>query len=329
MPANLTPQYYSAEERFKQAKDDRERLKALKEMLGVIPKHKGTEKLQRDIKRKIARLKDDLQDNKSKKGARRFSYSVDKEGAAQLAIVGPPNVGKSQIVNSLTNANHDVADYPFTTRIFQPAMMPYEDIQVQLVDLPPISQDYMENWIPSMIKGGDAMLLIFDLSKDNLLEQIDTTFEILQHHKIEREQENIAEKDIRWTYLKSIIIGNKLDLPQATDNLLILKEFFDEQFSIFAMSSKNQADLQKLKQKIIQLLNIVRVYSKRPGHEPEYNNPFVFPRGSSLIDFAQAVHKDFAKNLKFARVWGLNKFDGQRITKNYILEDKDVIELHI
>jgi len=329
MPANLTPQYFSAEQRYKQAKDDRERLKALKEMLAVIPKHKGTDKLQGDIKRKIARLKDNIQDKKSKKGAKRFSFSVDKEGAAQIAIVGPPNVGKSQIVNSLTNTAHDVADYPFTTRIFQPAMMPYEDIQVQLVDLPPISLEYMENWIPSMIRGADAMLLIFDLSEDNLLDQVDTTFEILQHYKIGFEGKNIGEKDIRWAYLETIIIGNKFDLPQAADNLEILKEFYDELFSIFVISSKNQADIEKLRQEIIKRLNIVRVYSKRPGHNPEYGNPFVFPRGSDLIDFAQEVHKDFAENLKFAKVWGINKFDGQRITKDYVLEDKDVIELHI
>ena len=329
MPANLTPQYFAAEERYKQAKDDRERLKALKEMLGVIPKHKGTEKLQADIKRKIARLKDELQDKKTKKGAKRFSYSVEKEGAAQITVVGPPNVGKSQLVNSLTNATLEVADYPFTTRIFQPAMMPYEDIQIQLVDIPPISQEYMENWIPSLIKNSDAILLVFDLNQDDLLEQIDTTIEILTYNKIELFNEKIAEQDFRWTYLKSILLGNKLDLPQAKENFNILKEFYDERFSIFPISTKDKTDLVALKQAIIQLMNIVRIYSKRPGHEPDHKNPFVFPRGSTLIDFAQAVHQDFAKNLKFARVWSKKKFDGQRITKDYILEDKDVIELHI
>src|SRR4030042_868688 len=139
MPANLTPQYLAADERYKHAKDDRERLKALKEMLALIPKHKGTEKLQAEIKRKIAKLKEDLESGKSKKGARRISYSVTKEGAGQIVVVGPSNVGKSQLVNSLTNASLEVADYLFTTRIFQPAMMPYEDIQIQLIDLPAIS----------------------------------------------------------------------------------------------------------------------------------------------------------------------------------------------
>lgn len=329
MPANLTPQYFAAEERYKQAKDDRERLKALKEMLAVIPKHKGTEKLQGDIKRKIARLKDELQAKKSKKGAKRFSYSVEKEGAAQIVIVGPPNVGKSQLVNSLANTTFEVADYPFTTRVFQPAMMPYEDIQIQLIDLPPVSKEYMENWIPSIIKGSDGILFLIDLSKDDLLAQVEITLELLNYHKIELIDKSVAENDVRWSYLKSLLVANKIDLPNAEENFKILNEFYGNRFMICATSVIQQQYLEKLKQEIIRLLNIVRIYSKRPGCETDYKKPFVFPKGSTLIDFAKAVHKDFAQNLKFARVWGHSKFDGQRITKDYVLEDKDVIELHI
>jgi len=329
MPANLTPQYFAAEERFKQAKDDRERLKALKEMLAVIPKHKGTEKLQGDIKRKIARLKDELQDGKSKKGAKRLSYRVEKEGAGQVSIVGPPNSGKSLLVNSLTNASHETADYPFTTRLFQPAMMPYEDIQIQLIDLPPISADYMENWVPTIIKSCDFVLLVFDLSLNILLDQIESTLEILRSHKIELIGKQIAEDDLRWSSVKSIMIGNKNDLPQATNNLSVIEELYGDRFSILSVSAKTQVNMDLLKQTIINELNIVRVYSKRPGHEADHKNPFVFPRNSTLLDFAQAVHQDFAKNLKFARLWGKHKFDGQRINKDYILEDQDVIELHI
>lgn len=328
MPANLTPQYFSAEERYKDAKDDRERLKALKEMLAVIPKHKGTEKLQADIKRKIARLKDDLQYKKSK-GPKRFSYTIERDGAGQIAVVGPPNAGKSHIVNSLANVNFEVADYSFTTRIFQPAMMPYEDIQVQLVDLPPFAREYMENWIPSLIKNCDALLLVFDFSNDDLLDQIETTLELLHYYKIEVEDENIAKEDVRWTYLKSILIGNKMDMPNSEENYSIFKKFYGERFSIVTTLANDQMAIQKLKQEIVRLLSIVRVYSKRPRYEPEYNNPFILSRGKTVIDFAQTVHQDFAKNLKFARVWSRNKFNGQRVTKDYVLEDKDVIELHM
>lgn len=328
MPANLTPQYYSAEDRYKAAKDDREKLKALKEMLAVIPKHKGTEKLQAEIKRKISHLKDELEGGKSKKGARRFSYSVEKEGAGQISIVGPPNSGKTSLVNALCSTELEVADYPFTTRIFQPAMMPFEDIQFQLVDLPPISTEYMENWVPGIIKTSDAVFLVLDLNDNALLDKIESSIELLRHHKIELIEKEKAEEDARWTYLQSLVIGAKRDLQDAGDNLSVLKEFYQNTFPIIPSTADSAASMGIIKQHTAAMLDIVRIYSKRPGYEPEYDNPFVFPRGDTLLEFAKAVHKDFVDNLKFARVWSTSKFNGQRITKDYVLEDKDVIELH-
>lgn len=327
MPANLTPIYYSAEEKYKQAKDDHERLKALREMLAVIPKHKGTDKLQGDIKRKIARLKEEQQTKKTK-GPKRFAYHVDKEGAGQVAVVGPTNVGKTQLVNALTNATFEVENYPFTTRLFQPAMMLYEDIQIQLVDFPPLSREHLENWVPSLIKNSDALLLVFDFSRDDLLDQVETSLELLQYHKIEIEDIKTTKEDFRWCCMKSVIVANKMDISKSKNNLSIFKEFYGNRFPIFTTSAKDKTSIEELILKIVKLLNIVRVYSKRPGYDPEYNNPFILSRGKTLLDFAKIVHHDFAKNLKYARVWGKNKFEGQRITKRYTLEDKDVIELH-
>ncbi len=330
MPANLTPQYYAAEERYKSAKDDRERMKALKEMLAMIPKHKGTEKLQRDIKRKIARLKDEMDVQKSK-GGHRFSYSVEKEGAAQVMVVGPPNVGKTELINSLTTAKLEVANYPFTTRIFQPAMMPYKDIQIQLVDLPPISEQYLENWVSSMIRISDMMLLVVDASIDDLLEQIDSVLKILEGFKIYAEglTTNDALDTVHWVKLKTLLIANKADESTSVENYKILEEFYGERFEIIPVSAKNKTNLDAIKTAVVENLHIIRVYSKRPGHDPEMENPFTFQKGDTLMDFAKAVHKDFAENLKFARVWGKNVFDGQRITKDYLLQDEDVIELHM
>jgi ribosome-interacting GTPase 1 len=330
MPANLTPQYLSAEERFKQAKDDRERMIALKDMLANIPKHKGTEKLQGDIKRKIARLKDDI-DVKKTKGGHRFSYSVEREGAGQVVVVGPPNVGKSRLVSSLTGAGLEVADYPFTTRIFQPAMMPFEDIQIQLVDLPPIAEEYVENWLSSIIRLADMMILMIDASKDDLLEQVETTLSILGRFKIKPKGLTAQEviDPVHWSQLTTILIANKIDLPTALDNFPILEEFYRDKFELIPVSAFALINLDHLKNKIIELLAIIRVYSKRPGHEAYLDRPYTFQKGCTLMDFARAVHKDFAEKLKFARVWGKNVFDGQRINKDYILQDKDVIELHI
>ncbi len=329
MPANLTAQYYSAEEKYKNAKDDREKMKALREMLANIPKHKGTEKLQADIKRKIARLKDETEAKKSK-GGHRFSYSVEREGAAQLVVVGPPNVGKSQLISTLTSAQLEVADYPFTTRIFHPAMMPYEDIQIQLVDLPPISEEYLENWVSSIIRIADMMLLVVDANRDDVLDQLEMTNQILSNFKIKPEKSRPEEEtDPYWSVLKTLVLVNKIDLSHAVDNFQIFEEFYKDQFQILPVSALESINLDPIKTCIIDSLKIIRVYSKRPGHDPEMNRPYTFQQESTLMDFAKAVHKDFAQNLKFARVWGEHVFDGQRINKDYILHDKDVIELHL
>ena len=330
MPANLTPQYMAAEERYKAAKDDRERLKALKEMMALIPKHKGTEKLQAEIKRKIARLKDEMEVRRSR-GGRRFSYSVEKEGAAQVMVVGPPNVGKSQLINSLTGANLEVANYPYTTRIFHPAMMPYEDIKIQLVDLPALSSQYIENWVSSMIRISDMMIIVLDISRDDVLEQMETTLSILEGFKIKCQgiTEQVPEDNIHWVCLKTVVVANKADLAGAADNFKIFEEFYQDLYEIIPVSALNHTNLDSLRRAIVDRLEIIRVYSKRPGHEPEMDHPFTFYKGDTLMDFARAIHKDFAKNLKFARVWGKDVFNGQRINKDYLLQDKDIIELHI
>lgn len=330
MPANLTPRYLAAEERYKHARDDREKLKALKEMIAYIPKHKGTEKLQADIKRKIARLKDDMEVKKSK-GGHRFSYSVEREGAAQVVVVGPPNVGKSCLISNLTDTDLEVADYPYTTRTFQPAMMQYEDIQIQLVDLPPLSDEYAENWVSSIIRIADMMIIVVDVSRDDLLEQVEMTISILDRFKIKAREISIQDSlDTPYlSILKTIFVANKIDLPRAQNNYNILKEFYQGKFELFPVSALTKTNLHQLKQKIVNFMQIIRVYSKRPGRDAVTNRPFTFQKGSTLMDFARAVHKDFAAKLKFARVWGSNVFDGQRINKDYLLQDKDIIELHI
>ena len=330
MPANLTPQFLAAEQRYKSAKDDREKLKALKEMLATVPKHKGTEKLQADIKRKIARLKDEMEVKKAK-GAQRFSFSLDKEGAGQVMVLGTPNVGKSMLINSLTGANLEVGDYPFTTRLFHPAMMPVKDIQIQLVDLPALSESYHENWLSSMIRISDMAMVVVDLSRDDILEQMETVSSVLNKFKVKLQGKKFEEVDdnVHWVSLRSFIVGNKADLPAAPENYRVFEELYGDTHEIVPVSAKNRTNLDSIKATIWDILDIVRVYSKKPGHEAEMDRPFTFRRGATLLDFAEAVHKDFAKNLKFARVWGKEVFDGQRINKDYVLQDGDIIELHM
>src|SRR5437016_1612597 len=138
MPANLTPQYMEAEKRFKQALSTEEKVAALEEMMSTIPKHKGTEKLQAELKKKMSALRKESEQQK-KSGGRRETFNIEREGARRLALVGAPNSGKSQLLRSLTNAIPEVADYPFTTRIPIPGMLVFENVHMQVVDLPPIS----------------------------------------------------------------------------------------------------------------------------------------------------------------------------------------------
>ncbi|RKY80025.1 GTP-binding protein HSR1 [candidate division KSB1 bacterium] len=328
MPANLTPQYLEAEQRYREAQTLQEKLSALKEMLATIPKHKGTEKLQADIKRRIARLKDELE--KKKKQKRGFTLYVEREGAGQVTLVGGPNVGKSQLLTAVTHATPEVADYPFTTRVPQPGMMTYQDVQIQLVDLPPICAEYMESWVPGLIRNADAVLLLFDLSASDPLEQIENVREQLYQRKIKLIAQSPAEsQSLSIAHKRTLLVGNKIDLPEAMENMKIVNELYSRTFPFLAISAKTGEGLEMLKEMVFRLLNIVRVYSKPPGHKAEFDRPFILKKGSNLLDFAKAVHKDFAEKLKFARVWGAEKFDGQRINRDYILMDGDVIELHI
>ncbi|MCI0515664.1 TGS domain-containing protein [candidate division KSB1 bacterium] len=329
MPANLTPQYLAAEKKYKLAASDHDRLEALKEMLAVIPKHKGTDHLQGDIKRKIARLKEELQ--KSGKGAKHhFRYHVDREGLPQLALVGPPNVGKSQLLAALTHATPEIAGYPFTTRLFLPGVMWYENFQLQLVDLPPVSREFMEFWVPEVIKNADGGLLLLDLSAADPLAQLETTQEILKEYRLflignERPDDPYRPE----TYLKTMIVGNKSDLPQARDNWQVITELYQSQFQMCPISALTHTNLNELKRQCIAFLNLIRVYAKPPGKEIDRSKPFIFKKGSTLLNFAQSIHLDFAEHLKFARVWGATKFNGQRVNRDYILADEDIIELHI
>ena len=126
MPANLPPQYFEAEKNFRQAKDPMEKIAALEEMLAIMPHHKGTDHLRAELRARIARLTEAAE---KKTATKRRSMVIPKEGAAQIAVVGLPNSGKSQLVSSITNTSPTVAEYPFTTHSATPGMMEFENIK--------------------------------------------------------------------------------------------------------------------------------------------------------------------------------------------------------
>ncbi len=319
MPANLTPQYHEAEERYKKATEPAEKVSALEEMLRVIPKHKGTEKMQADLKRRLSRLRKDAARKPAAASQRPF-YQIPREGAGRVLLAGPANSGKSQLLDSLTAASPEVADYPFTTRVPQAGMMAYEDIQIQLIDMPPLAPETLEAWQLAMLEQADVVLLMLDVNDPQLLDQTEFVLEKLGQRGIELSPEAAP---------RVVVLGNKVDQPSGEENFAAWQELYADRFRALPFSARRQLDREQLRSRLFELLEIVRVYTKRPGHGPEKDGaPYVLGKGSTILDAAAAVHKDMAENFKYARVWGTTLFDGQMVERTHVMEDGDVVEIH-
>lgn len=343
MPANLTPEYREAERAFKEATTPSDKIAALEHMLAVIPKHKGTEKMQGDLRRRLARLKQESEQAR-KAGPSRGApvYYVKKEGAGQVALAGAPNTGKSALVRRLTHATPEVADYPFTTRVPVCGMMPFEDIQIQLVDLPPLDPQFGEVWVPQAIRNADAVLVVADLAAVELLDEIENALALLEKAKISLG----ARPTLPYGYVAkpALVVGNKLDLPGARENFEALTELYTGHFSTVAVSAETGEGLEDFKRAVFRMLRIHRVYTKEPGKKADLTKPYVLRAGATLADLAGRVHKDILAHLKYARVWsqarsaaskgdgssvgGHGLFEGQMVHRDHLLADGDIVELH-
>lgn len=328
MPANLTPEYKEAERRYREAKTETERLSCLEYMLSVIPKHKGTDKLQGDLKRRISKLKEKLeqQSGGKKKG---FSHKIQKEGAGAVALVGAPNTGKSSLLKALTGVDARVAEYPYTTLEPHPGMMKYENIQIQLVDFPPVCSEHTESWVFDLIKSCDVFLLLVDLAQGDPVHQLETTLELLERHYLLPVWSDRPVEPGHRVARRGLVVANKADDPDAEETAALLREMISPEIPILLVSALRETGLELLRTRIFELLKIIRVYSKAPGKPPDLESPFTIPEGSTVLDFASQVHHDFIEKLKFARVWGSSKFDGMIAKRDYVLQDGDTVELHI
>ena len=331
MPANLTPQYLEADRKFKEAKTTQEKMKALEEMMATIPKHKGTEKMRAMLKTKMAKLKEAAQARPA--GARHGpSFHVEKSGAGQVVVIGPPNSGKSKLIAALTGAQPEVGDYPYTTRSPAPYMMKFDNLKVQLVDTPPIAPEEVETELAELIKTADGVLIVLDLADQETPSVLENLFSRLKEKRLALAAENLAQPPEAGLFVKkTLIAANKCDGPQAEENLAFLKEYFGQDTVFFPVSADRGDGLEDLRKKIFLLLDVIRAYSKVPGKKADRNDPFSLRRGTTVIDLARAVHKDFFEKFRYARVWrkGSLSLQGQMINRDFVLEDEDIVELHI
>jgi len=329
MPANLTAQYHKAEEAYRRAGTPQEELEALQAMLREMPKHKGTDHLQAELKRKISKAKEEAAAAKksSKKG---HGVRIPRQGAGTVVLIGGPNSGKSQLLATLTRAEPEVADYPFTTREPQPGMMPWEDVYVQLVDTPPITADYMEPYMQGLIRGADMAVLLADLGGDDGPEQLAEVLDRLSATKTRLGRANeLDDDDLGVSYTRTFLALNKMDVPGAEERLELLRELVELDFEAFKICAKDQATLEPLTDAIYRALDVVRVYTKLPAaKDPDYDKPFTLRRGQCVLDLAELVHRDMVDHFKFAKVWGSDVHPGTQVKGDHVLADKDVVELH-
>jgi uncharacterized protein len=340
MPANLTPEYKAAEAAFRKARDPRERLEWVREMLRVIPKHKGTDHLQGDIKRRIKELSEELE--RPKKGSARGGPAlvIRPEGAAQIAVIGPPNAGKSSLHARLTGSAAHAAPYPFTTQHPEPGMMPHENISFQLVDLPAVSPEHPVPWLASTLQTADAALLVVDLGDPACLEQVETVHAILGERRVTltdrwepvRDPSGPAaggDEDPFALRLRTLLLANKVEgLADADAELRAFLDVAGLRYPALAVSAVTGKGLGTIGPWLFSHLGLARVYTKAPGRPPDRARPFILHRGQTVEDVARLVHKDLARSLRYARVWGAAGFDGQQVGREHPVEDGDVVELH-
>ncbi len=326
MPANLPPQYFEAEKKYRLAKDPEEKIEALQLMLAIMPKHKGTDKLHAELRRKIARLSQEAE--KKYATARRAGFYIRREGAGQVILVGPTNVGKSQLLAAVTEASPEIAAYPFTTQTLIPGMMGFENIQIQLVDTPPIRHRDVRTLLANTLRGADLIAIVVDLSIESV-SQVENTLQELKEARIEPMADNAKEATLGSYQKKILLIGNKNDLESSTSNWKRLDSQYGTLFPMISVSAREGIGLEELKETIYQALGIFRVYTKTPGSKADLTDPVILKMGSTVKDAAESIHKDFKDKLKYAVVWGSGKYDGQRVSREHMLQDGDIVEFHV
>ena len=313
MPANLGPDYLAAEDELRRAETPQEKVAALERMFATLPKHKGTEKMQAELRRRLSLARKESQ----KRGPTHSQpfYVVHREGAGQVAIIGPANSGKSSLVCALTHARPEVADFPFSTHVPVPGMMNFENVQIQLVDLPPIAVEFTEPWMPQVLRSASASVLVVAANDPADLEEIEFIEQSLESWRVPR---------------PPLMIANKIDFPGADGDFTALQELYGDRYRCLSVSALTGEGLPQFARAVFDMLDLVRVFTKAPGKPAELDAPYALKRGATVIDAARHVHKDFAEQLKFARLFRVNgERSGLMVERTHLLQDGDILEFHI
>jgi len=334
MPANLTPQYHRAEESYRRATTPEEELSCLQEMLREIPKHKGTDRLQAELKQRISKARKELEARRSQGARRGTNIRIPRQGAGRVVLVGAPNAGKSLLLTRMTRATPLVADYPFSTREPSPGMMEWQDISVQWIDTPPVTADFLDTSLQSLIRGADLALLVVDVGSDEGVDQAGEVLGRLENTKTRLAAESrLDEEDLGRSYTRTLIACNQVDRADSELRRQWLREAHLEPRRLglpeVAVSALTGHGLDTLRETIIQALDFVRVYTKHPhDKEPEFRDPFTVRRGGTLADVARLIHHDLAAQLKYGKVWSQGRTQPATVAIDYVVQDRDVVELH-
>lgn len=318
MPANLPQIYHKIEGRLKFASTSEEKISIVKEMLSVMPKHKGTDGLRAELNSKISKLKKEA---KKKPQARRLDMNyVPKMGIAQVVLMGAPNSGKSTILAELTNADPEVASYPFTTQKPDVGMIEFENVQIQLVDTPPLYENFHPPWLLALGRISDVLIALIDGSKTNPIKELDLLLSRLEQGLIFLESRDYYTGDELMKKSGFVIISRSEKRGFGP----LRKKYGDRlNFVGFDLSS----DVEALKKNIYDFLNLIRIYTKPPGKEADFTEPVVLRKGATVLDAAYQIHKDFADKMKYTKLWRGDN-NPRQVGPEEGLNEGDVVEFH-
>ena len=332
MPTNVSPEYKRAESDYKSAREPRDRLAALREMLRAIPKHKGTEHVQSDIKKRIKELTDEL--TGPKKGGTRGGppTTIRSEGAGQIALLGPPNSGKSTLHDALTGSGSAAGPYEFTTQFPQPGMLPVGEVGIQLIDLPPISSSHPIPWIANALQPAEGAMLVVDLSHPGCVAAVDDLVGVLDKKKVrligewpKGADEPFDSEDPFVKLLPTVIVAARAhEIDDVETELAILEDLIGLDLPTLHASVIGD-DNDHVGPWLFEALGVVRVYTESAAKKDD--KPYTIRRGQTVIHAAELVHKDFAEQFRFARLIRTGEPDRQ-VGRDFELLDGDRIELH-